>query len=223
MQAVLERLEKLERQNRRLKQVAVVGLALVGTLVLMGQATQKPRTVEADEFILRWPDGEVAATLGFTGQQPQPGEKASGWPAMPSLVFYGPKLKGHPLMQQARLDVGGLRFYELFTGKEVTALGDVTGLELRGKHDEYLTLSTAGLQINNPADGAFISAFGNHVGAMLDATEDGPKLEVSDAAGFKCILGKAQLETPSTGESHTTSAASLAMFDKDGKVIWRTP
>jgi hypothetical protein len=30
-------------------------------------------------------------------------------------------------------------------------------------------------------------------------------------------------DAPGTGESHKTSAASLVMFDKDGKIIWRAP
>jgi len=36
-------------------------------------------------------------------------------------------------------------------------------------------------------------------------------------------IGSTGLMTPLTGESHKTSAASLVMSGKDGKVIWRAP
>jgi hypothetical protein len=35
--------------------------------------------------------------------------------------------------------------------------------------------------------------------------------------------GGTDMQTPTTGETHKTSAASLVMSDKDGKVIWRAP
>jgi hypothetical protein len=49
-------------------------------------------------------------------------------------------------------------------------------------------------------------------------------LEVSDDEGFKAGLGvEKNLVTPRTGETHKTSAASLLLFDKDKKVIWKAP
>ena len=43
MQNVLERLEKLGKQNRRLKRAGLLALTAVGALLLMGQATPKSR------------------------------------------------------------------------------------------------------------------------------------------------------------------------------------
>jgi hypothetical protein len=42
-------------------------------------------------------------------------------------------------------------------------------------------------------------------------------------AGFSMVLGTADLVTPTTGETHRTSAASITMFGngKDHKVIWK--
>ncbi|MBI4464281.1 MAG: hypothetical protein HY647_06210 [Acidobacteria bacterium] len=73
---VLKRLEKLERQNRRLKQIGAVALVVIAALVLMGQAfptrtvaaqSSPQRTVEANEFILRDGDGKVRAMLTSSG------------------------------------------------------------------------------------------------------------------------------------------------------------
>jgi hypothetical protein len=62
MQAVLERLEKLERQNRRLKQAGTAVLIVTALLALMGQASPK-KTIEANEFILRDDSGNVRGRL----------------------------------------------------------------------------------------------------------------------------------------------------------------
>ena len=49
---ITEHLEKLERQNRRMKQAGVVALIIAAAVLLMGQASPN-RTVEANEFVLR--------------------------------------------------------------------------------------------------------------------------------------------------------------------------
>ncbi len=60
--AVSIRLEKLERQNRRLKQVGAVALILTVSVLLLGQASPK-KTVEANEFILNDTTGKTRAIL----------------------------------------------------------------------------------------------------------------------------------------------------------------
>ena len=49
---VMNRLERLEKQNRRIKQIGALALILLGSVFLMGQASP-PRTVEANEFVLK--------------------------------------------------------------------------------------------------------------------------------------------------------------------------
>jgi hypothetical protein len=50
-----------------------------------------------------------------------------------------------------------------------------------------------------------------------------PLLTLSDEQGFEAILGSAFTEIPSTGETEHSSAASLTLFGKNKKVIWRAP
>ena len=50
----------------------------------------------------------------------------------------------------------------------------------------------------------------------------GPALELTDARRFKSALGVTRLTTR-TGADEKTSAASLVMFDEQGKVIWKQP
>jgi hypothetical protein len=66
IQELTHRGEKLERQNRRLKQAAVSVLSLVAIAGLMAQASPK-RTVEAEKFILRDARGRARVTIGTPG------------------------------------------------------------------------------------------------------------------------------------------------------------
>ena len=69
-QAVIHRLEKLERQIRFWRRGALVTFALVGVVFLMGQAAPKPTTVEARELILRDENGKARMTLRVTKHGP---------------------------------------------------------------------------------------------------------------------------------------------------------
>jgi len=64
-----QRVEKLEKANRRLKLGGVLALTLVGCLLLLGVASPK-RTVEAEAFILRDANGGMRALLGMGVEGP---------------------------------------------------------------------------------------------------------------------------------------------------------
>jgi hypothetical protein len=50
LNAVLERLSRLEKQNRLLKWMGVTALAAISAIFLTGQATPTPRAVEAQKL-----------------------------------------------------------------------------------------------------------------------------------------------------------------------------
>jgi hypothetical protein len=80
--AVVGRLEKIERENRRLKYAGVVVLLLAAAGLTMGQASPTSKTVEAEAFVLRDPSGteraawhlspEGGAALTFFDQAKKP-------------------------------------------------------------------------------------------------------------------------------------------------------
>ena len=76
--AVVERLEKLERQNRRMKQACAAVLILAAAVLLMGQASPN-RTVEANEFLLIDRKGRTLAELATTEDALE----------LPIMRFYG--------------------------------------------------------------------------------------------------------------------------------------
>jgi len=49
------------------------------------------------------------------------------------------------------------------------------------------------------------------------------RLRLTDAQGFSANFGETELVKPSTGEKHTTSAASVVLFDRNKNVIWKAP
>ena len=95
-----ERLLKLERQNRRLKQAGAAALIVAALILLMGQASRtKPvqasqsNTVEASQFILKDKSGKVRATLSI--------DESPGNSGAAQLVFYDVDGK-----QRVKLDSG---------------------------------------------------------------------------------------------------------------------
>ncbi len=71
METLARRVERVERENRRLKQAGVVALAVIAAIVLMGKATWKlappgkpGKVVGAEQFIVHDARGGVRATLG---------------------------------------------------------------------------------------------------------------------------------------------------------------
>jgi hypothetical protein len=66
LDALVTRLEYLEKQNRRLKQVGLVALIVFGAFVLMGgQEKAKSQVTDGEKFVLRDPNGKDRAWLGM--------------------------------------------------------------------------------------------------------------------------------------------------------------
>ncbi len=76
LDAMKQRLDRLEQENRRLKQIGGLMLVGIAALVMMGQsqsnvnktaASQASKVVEATEFVVRDPGGKVRARLATDG------------------------------------------------------------------------------------------------------------------------------------------------------------
>jgi hypothetical protein len=201
-----DRLLKLEKENHRLKQLGTVALVVAVSLLVMGQASQKKKTVEADEFILKDNGGNVRARLSMnilTGAAP-------GVPAVAQLVLFDEKGKKRVMLDGGNTwGFSGLSLYDeqerargYFTETDSLGLGATLMLQ-----DEQGHLQTR--------------LKGGEVMALDNVTAS--RMQVDDAEGFAATLGATDLVTPRTGEKHKTSAASLVLFDKDKNVIWKAP
>lgn len=213
---VIERLEKLERQNRRMKQAGIAGLLFISCVLLMGQAPST-KAVEANEFILRDTSGK---TLGR-------------WTIEKGL----PKMEMYDVTKRQQTTFGIASALVGLGGRGATVPQPVLRME-EGDTSTVLLVGTGGsnLIFNTSGDNASsvmlgMSLFGPQLflgrngksNATLSITGSGPSLEITDEAGFQTTIGNAELETARTGESHKTSAASVILFDKDKKVLWKAP
>ena len=65
IETLARRLDRVERENRRLKRAGVVALAMIAAVILMGQATESKvvKVIEAEKFVLRDGQGRQRAEL----------------------------------------------------------------------------------------------------------------------------------------------------------------
>jgi len=225
---ILARLGRVERENRRLKRMAVGVLVLAGAVILMGQARPSNRTIEAERFVLKDASGRIRARLEM---------ELSDRPTLALL-----DAKGFPLVSLEAGESPSLNLCKGSCDQQVwlgTFPNGLFGLALYGK-DKGAPLHglQAGLGVVNGVPGLNLYGKDATEGASLDL-EAGPRLflsdqngdvslekaslEVSDKQGFRAKIGSTELETPRTGETHKTSAASVVLFGKDGKALWTAP
>lgn len=181
-----QRLEKLERQNRRMKLAGIGALVIAGAFLLTGQASG-PRIlpeVRANSFVLVDAQGKPRATLGMYADQPRLALSDTNGTVRAALAVSS----GGPVLMM----VG--------TGKAVASLfveSDGPELDMLGENEAQ--------------------------GAIFGIPARGPELRMNDASGFETELGVTDLITPTTGETHATSAASIVLFGKGKKVLWSAP
>ncbi|MBI1955436.1 MAG: hypothetical protein HYS38_03485 [Acidobacteria bacterium] len=221
--AVIGRLEKLEKQNRRLKQLGGLALLLTASVFLMGQAP-RTRTIEANYLVLK--DYEGRERIRFHSQY-------NDGPTIDFLDATGKRR----LEIKVERDVQGIFLYDK-EGSQIQGslalsddvpfieLYDPQGLEKRARQlakdreemdrekdrGKWIELARKSIRQEFPGSKFIVSA-----------APEGPTVELKDSGGFKTTIGTADLETIQTGETHKTSAASVVLFDKDGKVIWKAP
>ena len=216
-QSIIERLETLERQNRRMKRIGAGVILTVASLLLMAQ-TAPTRIVEANGFVLKDSSGRIRAKLEVSNA------------GNPILNFMS--TRGDIRMSLSANDGGG-------------------GITLLGPNGQNLSLALAPeranlVMIRNGVedfhlghgrittknartgevlyDGEAVTLGMYSQGGSLDLeVRQSPSITIFDKEGFSAVLGSGPLETERTGETSRTSAASLILFGKDFKALWRAP
>jgi hypothetical protein len=194
-----DRVAELEQQNRRFKQLGAVVLTIAAVIVVMGQAPALK-------------SGEVAFVKADTVETHE-------------LV-----LKDHSGVIRARLSIEGAMSQLALMNEKGKATAEVQGAALgggtivmmdgQGMPNAMLTGSTLRL---GDVIGNVVGA-GNVAGNLKSAAYlAADELHITDDKGFEAIVGTANLVTPRSGETHKTSAASIALVDKDKNVIWKAP
>lgn len=227
LSSVLSRLEKVERENSRLKRIGLGVLLVIGAALLMGQ-TRSNRIIEAEGFVLKDANGRTRGKLSMELSD------------RPSLTLLD--TRGFPVASLGAGESPLLTLCKRSCENQVqlgTFSNDLFGLALYGKDKGEFHGLRAGFGVFKGVPG--INLYGDDDPAEQVALdlEAGPRLvlsdpngvvamgktslSLSDKQGFRTTIGSADLETPLTGETHKTSAASIVLSGKDGKTLFSAP
>ncbi len=219
IETLARRLDRVERENRRLKQVGVMALAVIAAVVLMGQVSPS-KLVEAEMIFLQDAKGKPRGALGVNDDgtvflrfadkdgrsRAEVGVLADG---TANLVF------------RDKTNIARVGLTHWRDGKTTFLITD------KDQPRFGLALTADGsLSLNFYGQGGI--NFWDQAGEMrlsLGVSGDGkPDLVLSDKAGvMRAVLGISSLETEQTGVVEQRPESSLVLFDKAGKVIWSAP
>jgi hypothetical protein len=179
--ALLDRLQKLESENRKMRRFGTLVLVAIAVLILMGQAGKSGtpnRALDADSLVIRDAAGNVRIELGLLEDQ------------SPFLRMFGRNdNKSASLLLSSNQKGSNVSFW----GKGIMVLTDV---------------DSPSLVLANGGGGTSIE----------------PQLVTTyDSDNFHTFMGKMATVDDRTGSTTWTTAASLKLVRKDGKVIWRAP
>ena len=219
LQNATERIERLERRLRRqTRGVIVCGVLVVAASVLIGQ-TPARRTVEAEQFILRGPQGQELATLDSAGTGA-------------ALALYDSQ---HHVRILLRSEGGFSGISLLDSGRKIhvaIASSDaegpaviLTGTDLK---------SDAGISVAHNTPDILLHDEQGRIRGEFGLTEGNPMMRVygsnSDTRAGVAVMGEVPLVSvggPKLGSVLMTAnekGGELAIFKPDGKTItWVAP
>jgi hypothetical protein len=221
---LLARIEKLERQNKRMR-VIMLGLCLcLGALLTMAQILPKKtensmERIEAREIVLS--DGVTNAKLTpnsliFNSKSGNEAEKATITASSISLGGrYATEIKpegmicsrdGVPRFDLSVREIGASIAFKNGSGLMGTMLDETT-----------MVLIDNGGMLSMRPEQIFLQK--GEADALLAASS----LRIRDTDKYKAILGQADLRTSKTGDAHARSAASLTLLGKNDTVVWQAP
>lgn len=223
IQSVINRLNRLEKQNSRIKRLGLLALLCIISASVIAQTLPKRRVIEGEEFVLRGTDGKIRGKLEAADDST-------------NLVLYDSNGEVRVNLSTSRSQYqkswsSGLSLVSE-TGRAahiVSSPDDVAlwfanpgpiirsmAVQLRASDgDSHLALSEKGID--------FAQSHGRLAAVELSASGEGPFLTLTDKGSFNTTIGVTSLITPKTGDTHKKSAASVVMCDKDGAVIWSAP
>ena len=113
---------------------------------------------------------------------------------------------------EATLQSRGLNFHH-DNGSWNTSL-DTSGISFLGPRDRILLSLISGTLL--------VLGERGKTEVSLSTSEDSARMIVSSGE-FKTVIGNVDLVFPNSGEKRKTSAGTVVLFGKEGKVLWRTP
>ncbi len=201
------RLAKLERSNRRLRLTCGTALSVLAAVIFLGASGQS----------------------GITSKQSPVADAQFGTVTVGKLVLLGVNGRQRAVLSADRTAQNGYQpNLNFFTADGQLAAGvGVGGLIAFDRSTHlFVNLMPGELDMMGPPGTAVLTIRGEPAGDFLgvDLPAIGaPSLILTDRPGYQTTLGVTDMVTPATGETHSTSAASVVLFDKNHHVIWQAP
>jgi hypothetical protein len=201
LQSLGTRVEKLEKQNRRIKALCL-SLVLLPMLAMVACQSRSSDVLDTQKIVLRDKGGKARIEIAMS---------------------YDVTPNGNPVIRL--LDENG---------KQRTVIGAGV-LSVSGAKQSGVVLLDDNLQFTNGngdvtarlgsfgSNGGSLWLFAKEFGASILVNSETPVIELGDAKGFRADLGSNDLVNTRTGTQQKTSAASLVLVDKEGKVLWSAP
>ncbi len=246
---LIERLQKLERDNRRMKKLGVAALVLAAALGVMAATRPVPDVVTSHKFVLLDRHGRARVTIStpaFAGAAVgMDADETAIWISddkgadrailtADGLLFADSREK--PLASYGNQKITAREFDVVNNSRDVlvrlaSADNSIPFVSLYGSAQSRMTLSVGGMSSPNPSvavEGGPWIAFGDSHGKAelsMGIQGDEPTLNLTDRRGFGLVLGSTGTVALAAGETQKTSAASIIMFGNDKKrhVIWQAP
>jgi len=203
-ESLLSRIERLERQNLNLKRGGMVCFLAIASFALMGQTQHK----------VTRPPASTAAPAPFVMPKNIEAESfvlkdaAGKVRAELSMAGTGPSLKLRDPSGSALVTIS---LNDATPGGPILLLSDP-------QHSAGLSVSVL------EGAGSQLSLTGAKAGQQIHigATPDGTSLELSDQDGFSTSIGNGS-QPAKGGQIKKTTAAAIALYNKDRKLLWSTP
>lgn len=221
---LLERIERLEKQNRR-TQTALGALCLcLGTLLVMGQTIPRKtedgrQRIEAREIVLNEGGMKVRLTpdsLVFSRSSGREAEKTT-------ITASGITLSDRYAMEIKPAGLTCIRDGVIRLDLNVGEIGAQLAFKnASGTTGTMLDESTLVLLNNN----GILSLRPEHIFLQkgeADAFLTPTSLRIRDPEKHKAVLGQVDRASSSTGEKQKGNAASLTLLDPDDAVLWQAP
>jgi hypothetical protein len=212
LQSMLNRLGRLERQNRRLKLSAFIFLVGFSTFFLMGQvrAPKMPEAIEARKFVVRDLSGNGVAALGLGPQ------------GSPLLVMLRKDGKVGATLEVSVEGVPALTLYDKDKPREIVALDldGSPGLALSDRNGS----ARVGLGVANEGSGGLVLYGENKLprASLGLATNWSPFLLLLDEKGnARTVIGSTAAWPPSMAQIKPQADFSMVMLDSKGAAVWR--
>ena len=207
------RLERLERDNRRLKRVAATGLALAAALgvvyaVSCSSAGIVPdaERVTAHEFDVADGAGKVRVKIAM--------ECHPRTICQPSIKMFDQDGKEVTTIGAGTVGVSG-------GAETATLLGGHLQFSVSDKGSKPRVTAELG---SGTGGGGLLSLEGS-AGGYVRVNANSPSIELKDSQGYMMDLGAVDLTAVVSGQTSQTTADSIVMFgnDKNHHLIWRAP